>query len=96
MKSKRWEAIRFLLVIILAVIIAAFPFWYPKEKGHVQAGLGWSKDAHRRWRRGKGEWTPRTLNPDGEISIRSGINSKWESYQVSSDDSPTVPLDGCA
>ena len=28
-----WEAVRFLFVIVLAVVIAAFPFWYPEVTG---------------------------------------------------------------
>ncbi len=70
MRSERWEAIRFLLVIALAAMIATFPFWYPKEKGHVQAGHGWSDDTARGWGR-RGGWTARTPNPnEGEHLVR--------------------------
>ncbi len=78
MKGERWEAIRFLLVIILALIIATFPFWYPKERRHVKVGYGWSEDADKGWRRGKDGWTPRTPIPNVGISIQptSTLNGK--------------------
>ncbi len=71
-RSERWEAVRFLLVIALAVLIATFPFWYPKERGHVQAGHGWS-DTGTEWRRGRGKWatpTPDLADPSGLSTLR--------------------------
>ena len=37
---EKWEIVKFILVLILAFIIATFPFWYPKEKQGLRQGAG--------------------------------------------------------
>ncbi len=31
-RREHWETVKFIIVFILAAIIATFPFWYPKEE----------------------------------------------------------------
>ncbi len=66
-----WEAVRFLSVVALAVVIATFPFWYPEVTG-TESGLVHEESqtfAIRGVLREVGEYNIVVETPQGEVEV---------------------------
>ncbi len=76
-----WEIVKFIIVLILAFIIATFPFWYPKEEKAYKGSndLGYKN----RYRKGRYPYT--LSSPDLRvyseltegIEYSQGNNEEW-------------------
>ncbi len=83
-RREYWEIVRFIIVLILAFIIATFPFWYPKDEKAYKGSndLGYKN----RYRKGRYPYT--LSSPDSrvyselaeEIEYSQGDKEKW--YRV--------------